>query len=76
MKTIQLIYLFIATVAVVSCEQLDIDPDNDDRDQEVSVTIAGISPEATYVKTALEVEANVSLDTLTDYAVRIGNQSC
>ncbi|MDF9794971.1 hypothetical protein OKW21_000234 [Catalinimonas alkaloidigena] len=64
--------LFVATTIFSSCEEI-VDPPVPPV-EDASIAITSISPEATYVKTMLDIQADVSFDTLSNYSVSIGGE--
>ncbi|MEQ9440294.1 MAG: hypothetical protein RIG62_14665 [Cyclobacteriaceae bacterium] len=64
--------LFVAVTIFSSCEEI-IDPP-EPPEETASIIIASISPEETYVKAALDLQTNISFDTLSNYSISIGGE--
>ncbi|MEK6477108.1 hypothetical protein WJR50_06225 [Catalinimonas sp. 4WD22] len=62
----------ILLLAITSCEDVPVGP-VDPTDTEI--VINSFTPTSTYVKTALEIEANVGFDTLSNYEIFINDQA-
>ena len=65
--------LLAAATIFSSCEEI-IDKPDVPEDNNASVAITSISPEATYVKTALDIQTNASFDTLSNYSISVGGE--
>jgi len=64
--------LLVAVTVFSSCEEI-VDPP-EPTEENTSVAITAISPEASYVKTALDIQADASFDTLTNYSISVGGE--
>ena len=70
MKKLHYYFLFIV-FAFAACEEIPVNPDGPTNE---AISISIIPNTATYVRTALEVRANVNLDTLSSYSFEIGGE--
>ncbi|MEM9830924.1 MAG: IPT/TIG domain-containing protein [Bacteroidota bacterium] len=65
--------LFAVVTMFSSCEEV-IDKPDDLGEENTSVAITAISPESTYVRSALDIQADASFDTLTNYSISVGGE--